>query len=163
MPFSDFKNSYWLTRYRRKTSKKVPYKTGYNYRTNKDIDTKFQYDEFKIIYKLLCLIKFFHMWDSFRDISVQKALGSGRVGPGRFKPEMGLGGGYKHFLFYTPHVKNASFSRYALVFFPLSLHQALSPCEESLRSASSPRFARLRSQLYNCLHLRHIKLSFLIE
>ena len=41
MPFSDFKNSYWLTRYRRKTSKKVPYKTGYNYRTNKDIDTKF--------------------------------------------------------------------------------------------------------------------------
>ena len=85
---------------------------------------------------------FFRKCDSFRDISVQLALGPGRSRPGRFKPEMGLGGENTHFLFYTPYVKNASISKYTLVF-PLSLHL---PCELSLRSASSPHFAR------NCYH-----------
>ena len=39
------------------------------------------------------------------------------VGMGRFNPEMGLGGENQHFLFYTPCVKNASFSRYSIVLF----------------------------------------------
>ena len=71
----------------------------------------------------------------------------GRGGRGRVKPEMGLGGKNQHFLFYTPCVKNASFSRYSIVLFYYIPVQELSRIRESrLRSASSPRFARLRSQ-----------------
>ena len=39
---------------------------------------------------------------------------------------MGLGGENKHFLFHTPYVKNASFSRYSIVLLPYIPVQELS-------------------------------------
>ena len=88
-----------------------------------------------------CQKFFFRKYDSFRDISVQLALG-----PGRFKLEMGLGGEKKHFLFYTPYVKNASFLRYSIVLFPyitVTWAHSLSWSESSLCELASLRSASL--------------------
>ena len=68
--------------------------------------------------------------------------GSGRAGPGRFITDIGLGGENKHFFFYDTYSKNASFSRYAYINFPLYTNMKLS-CE---RSEAKLRFASLRSQ-----------------
>ena len=94
--------------------------------------------------KFLSLICF-RKYDSFRDISVQRALGPGRAGP------VQVGNGFRRwkqtFFVITPYFKNASFSRYSIVLFPyITGTGAHSLREVSLRSASSPRFARLRSQ-----------------
>ena len=91
---------------------------------------------------------FFRKSNITRDISVQLAswsgrAGSGRVGPGRFTSEMDSVGENTYFLLYEPYFKYASFSKYSIVLFSHIPVQELSRFrEESLRSASSPRFAR---------------------
>ena len=93
------------------------------------------------------------MTDIFRDISAQRALwpgrvGSGRVGPGRFTSEMDSVGENTYFLLYEPYFKYASFSKYSIVLFSHIPVQELSRFrEESLRSASSPRFARNNNKI----------------
>ena len=90
---------------------------------------------------------FFRKSNITRDISVQRASWSGRVGSGRFTSEMDSVGENTYFLLYEPYFKYASFSKYSIVLFSHIPVQELSRFrEESLRSASSPRFARLRSQ-----------------
>ena len=88
---------------------------------------------------------FFRKCDSLRDISVQLALGPGRAGP------VQAGNGFRgwkqtFFVLYTICQKRLVFEICACFFSPIPTLSSLALRRE-VRSASLPRFARLRSQL----------------